>query len=60
MESGIVFSREKRRQADLDACGYGGGGQLAAVATLDGTDMSLIDPKLEGAILTFKLQVNDH
>jgi hypothetical protein len=35
-------------------------GQLAAVATLDGTDISLIDPKVDGDTLTFKLRVNDH
>jgi len=35
-------------------------GGLAAVATLDGTDMSLLDPKVEGNTLTFKLRVNDH
>ncbi|HTT63180.1 MAG TPA: hypothetical protein VMG35_15100 [Bryobacteraceae bacterium] len=35
-------------------------GQLAATATLDGTDMPLLDPKVEGDTLTFKLRVNDH
>ncbi len=35
-------------------------GQLAAVATLDGTDMSLFDTKIDGNVLTFKLQVNEH
>ncbi len=35
-------------------------GQLAAVATLDGTDMPLLDPKLDGNLLTFKLRVNEH
>ena len=35
-------------------------GQLAAVANLDGADMQLIDPKVEGNKLTFKLRVNDH
>ena len=35
-------------------------GQLAAVANLDGADMELIEPKVEGNKLTFKLRVNDH
>jgi len=35
-------------------------GQLAAVATLDGTDMPLFDTKMDGNVLTFKLQVNEH
>ena len=35
-------------------------GQLSAVATLDGTDMKLIEPKVEGNTLTFQLRVNDH
>ena len=36
------------------------GGRIAAVATLDGTDMTLLDPKVEGNTLTFKLRVNEH
>jgi hypothetical protein len=35
-------------------------GKLAAMATLDGTNMPLLDPKVEGNTLTFKLQVNEH
>ena len=35
-------------------------GQLAAMATLDGTDMPLFDTKMDGNILTFKLRVNEH
>jgi hypothetical protein len=35
-------------------------GQLAAVVTLDGTDMPLLDPRVEGHTLTFKLRVNEH
>jgi hypothetical protein len=35
-------------------------GHLAATATLDGTDMRLDDPKIDGNTLTFKLRVNDH
>ena len=35
-------------------------GQLSAVVNLDGADMQLIDPKVEGNKLTFKLRVNDH
>lgn len=35
-------------------------GQLAAVVTLDGTDMTLLGPKIEGNLLTFKLRVNEH
>jgi len=35
-------------------------GGLAAVATLDGTDMQLFDTKLDGNTLTFKLRVNEH
>ncbi len=34
-------------------------GKLAAMATLDGTEMPLLDPKIEGNTLTFKLRVND-
>ncbi|HUO31926.1 MAG TPA: hypothetical protein VMU80_22080 [Bryobacteraceae bacterium] len=36
------------------------GGQLAAVVTMDGTDMPLNETKLDGNTLTFKLRVNDH
>jgi len=35
-------------------------GQLAATATLDGTEMSLLDTRMDGNTLTFKLQVNEH
>jgi hypothetical protein len=35
------------------------GGHLAATATLDGTDMPLLEPKVDGNTLTFKLRVND-
>jgi hypothetical protein len=35
-------------------------GQLAATVTLDGSDISLLDPKVDGDTLTFKLRVNDH
>ena len=35
-------------------------GKLAATVTLDTTDIPLIEPKLEGKTLTFKLRVNDH
>ena len=35
-------------------------GRLAAVANLDGTDLQLIDPKMEGNKLTFKLRITDH
>lgn len=34
-------------------------GGLAAMATLDGTDMQLFDTKLDGNTLTFKLRVNE-
>jgi hypothetical protein len=35
-------------------------GQIAAVVSLDGNDISLLDPKVDGSTLTFKLRVNDH
>ncbi len=35
-------------------------GQLAATVTLDGTDISLLEPKVDGSTLTFKLRVNEH
>ncbi|HEY9141715.1 MAG TPA: hypothetical protein VIN93_12530 [Bryobacteraceae bacterium] len=35
-------------------------GQLAATVTLDGNDISLLDPKVDGNTLTFKLRVNEH
>lgn len=36
------------------------GGQLAATATLDATEMPLFDVKLDGSTLTFQLRVNEH
>jgi hypothetical protein len=35
-------------------------GGLAAMATMDGTDMQLFDTQLHGNTLTFKLRVNEH
>ena len=35
-------------------------GQLAGAITLDGTDIPVLEPKVDGSMLTFKIRINDH